>query len=77
MEFMLKRPVNEISIKLIFDVIKKDNRIVNFMKYEFDGCKSLEISSSKLNAKRVASVEFLKTSNLPKKCPILAVSIIF
>lgn len=75
-EFQLNQNVSEFGIQLMFDVIKKDNRNMNLMKYDLDGCKALSMAYFKINAIKVAMTEFLRTSNLPKKCPVLAVRFI-
>lgn len=73
MEFSLKRYVKEFQLIYKFDMLKKDNKRVNIMSLNLDGCKALEASYTVPLVVAITKEVFRK-SNLPKKCPVKPVS---
>ncbi|KAM7357600.1 uncharacterized protein ACRADG_002881 [Cochliomyia hominivorax] len=69
---MLTQNVSQFSINLSFDMIKKDNRSMNLMNADFDGCLVLQLAYTKTAAFKVAMAELIRTSNIPRKCPVIA-----
>uniref|UniRef100_A0A1I8PI11 Uncharacterized protein n=1 Tax=Stomoxys calcitrans TaxID=35570 RepID=A0A1I8PI11_STOCA len=71
-DFTLTKNITEFDIAFSFDMVKKDNRKMNIIKIDLDGCASLESSHSKMNFVKVIFRELFRVSNIPKKCPIFA-----
>ncbi|KAM7357599.1 uncharacterized protein ACRADG_002879 [Cochliomyia hominivorax] len=71
-EFALKRVVTEFELRFQLDLLKKDNKRVNIIAINLDGCKTLETTYT-LPLIVTITKEIFRKGNLPRKCPVQAV----
>lgn len=71
--FNLKQTITNFSMIFEMDVLKKDNTKMNLARNKLDGCKFLNSSyGHSIYSKFFKRIQ--ATSNLPRNCPIEAVS---
>lgn len=75
LDFILTRSLNDFGLKASLDMVRKDNRNMNVFKMDTHGCDALKSSHDKMNLLKVIFREIFRVSNIPRKCPIAAVSI--
>lgn len=69
LEVVLSRYVSEVELKYKFDMVKKDNKRINILSINLDGCKGLE-SAYTLPLIATITKEIFRKGNLPKSCPV-------
>ncbi|TDG39403.1 hypothetical protein AWZ03_014174 [Drosophila navojoa] len=67
--FSLSEAIQQFSLMVDFDIIKKDNSKINIQHVKLDGCEYLSSACKKKFQGGIFETLF-KASNLPRACPI-------
>ncbi|XP_017860699.1 PREDICTED: uncharacterized protein LOC108612331 [Drosophila arizonae] len=68
---LVTQPVEELSLQVDFDIVKKDNSRISLMHAKLDGCQQFN-SASKNKLLGEVYERIFENSNFPKACPFLA-----
>lgn len=72
-EFMLLNQLNDFDINFRFDMLRGDNTKINLLNMDLNGCQYFKAVYTK-NFMQVGLRELMRVSNLPRRCPLVAVS---